>query len=287
MPFGLCQRDGVLAVEHLRHFPHLFGIGLPGAFLPVPVLFLVALLVLIDLEFGFEHGAFDQRIVDITKVFGKFQRGDAAGVFDDLVERQAQRAGVWLPGQHFAHVDIEIAGDGAAVLAGARGVGIEPRDMGEQQAVVVAGARADHLPAKPHRFGHAVDGAIGEDLARMIGGAEQRGLPPGGKACIAPPRDIGALRRRPRRARREPHVAMFGQRQQERPTLFGREGLRIDRGGGALLRQSLGGRGGPLRSRRVVWPSVVQKGIAGEADIALERDPAAPEGTGPRLRAFP
>lgn len=112
------------------------------------------------------------------------------------------------------HQLVEAAGVPPRILAG--GQRIEPGDMGEQQPAVEAAARADQLAAVEDRFLHAVDGTAAEHLPGMIGRQHQRGRPAAREQRVAPPLDIGGLRRNPHRGAGGAHVAIRGKMAEER-----------------------------------------------------------------------
>jgi hypothetical protein len=167
-------------------------------------------------------------------------------------ERLGQRRRFGLPAEGRGLVTrIEHAFDHFLEPVGQRGGGsalghaIEPGEMGEQQAGIEADAGADFLPAIEHAFDHAVQRAIGQHLRRMIAREDQRGIPPGGKAPIAPPPQVGRLGRDADRGAGPPHLPVIGQRLKEQGAARGREiGGALCAGGGMVVGEVVPCRGG-------------------------------------------
>ena len=93
---------------------------------------------------------------------------------------------------------------------------VEPREVRQQQARVMAAARADPLAPEPHRLLVAVERAGAQRLLGRPACQHQRRLPPGIESAIPPPRDIGRLVREPHPRRRRPHIPRLGEVMQKR-----------------------------------------------------------------------
>ncbi|WP_225205837.1 hypothetical protein [Novosphingobium huizhouense] len=243
-------------------------------------------------EFGQAEHADQQLGIDPAQILGELATGRAPRRLARFGERAHRGIGRGGAGGELADIDVEIGGDRAdlrAPLAGhARGLGIEPGDVGEQQAIVEAHARGDDLAAMEHLLGRAEQRAVGKHLPRMFGGMEQRGVPAGGEGAVAPPGDIGAGRRRPRRARGEPGIAVLGEREQEQRALFRGEGVRVDgrRTGDVGICNRARRQRGIGKARRFCrrkarrQQRIVRQRIVGQADVPAGGNPAAPEGAG-------
>lgn len=151
-------------------------------------------------------------------------------------------------------------------------VAVQPGEQRQQQPRIEPGARAHRLPAIEDRFGHAVQRPVHQHLFGHVARQHQRRRPPLRKHAIAPPADIGALRRNPRRRAGQPHIAVPSQMMQKP-----RAPIRRERGTGAGGPAGIGGQ-----------PSARPAGSARtritQPDIAIPGDPPPPETAGAVLR---
>ncbi|RJX69846.1 hypothetical protein D6858_02775 [Tsuneonella suprasediminis] len=95
---------------------------------------------------------------------------------------------------------------------GAFGQPVEPREMRQQQAAVIAAASGHLLPMIEHRLLHAIQRAVGQHLFGMRTGGEQRHIPRPRKFAAGPPRAIGALMADPHPPGSPPRRSAIGQR---------------------------------------------------------------------------
>lgn len=151
-------------------------------------------------------------------------------------------------------------------------VAVQPGEQRQQQPRIEPGARAHRFPAIEDRFGHAVQRPVHQHLFGHVARQHQRRRPPLRKHAIAPPADIGALRRNPRRRAGQPHIAVPGQVMQKP-----RAPIRRERGTGA---------GGPagIGAQPRARPAGSARTRITQPDIAIPGDPPPPETAGIVLR---
>jgi len=179
-------------------------------------------------------------------------RAEALGLGADMVgpghgEERIGRAG---PGRgpvgHGGEARGLLAGKHGQQLVEPRGPGggkrialgraVEPGEMGEQEAAVVAAAAGDLLAMVEHRLLHALERALGQHGLGMGAGEDEGRIPPGGEARAAAAADIGRLRRQgdPRTGRAD--RAGHGEVMEEAGLALGGEavvaGFDLVRGGG-------------------------------------------------------
>jgi hypothetical protein len=181
-------------------------------------------------------------------------RAEALGLGADMVrpghgEERIGRAGAGRgPVGHGGEARGLLAGKQGQQLVEPRGPGggkrialgraVEPGEMGEQEAAVVAAAAGHLLAMVEHRLLHALERALGQHGLGMGAGEDEGRIPPGGKPRAAAAADIGRLRGKPNprtgRADRPGH----GEVMEEAGLALGGEGVVA---GGALVHG--GGRG--------------------------------------------
>ena len=178
-------------------------------------------------------------------------RAEALGLGADMVgpghgEERIGRAGTGRgPVGHGGEARGLLAGKQGQQLVEPRGPGggkrialgraVEPGEMGEQEAAVVAAAAGDLLAMVEHRLLHALERALGQHGLGMGAGEDEGRIPPGGEARAAAAADIGRLRRQgdPRTGR--PDRAGHGEVMEEPGLALGGEavvpGFALVRGG--------------------------------------------------------
>jgi hypothetical protein len=105
------------------------------------------------------------------------------------------------------------------------GAAVEPGEMREQQARIVAAAGGDRLAMVEHGFLDAVQGAIGEQRLGRVAGEDKRAVPGGGEARIAAAGAIGGLRRDADAGAGEPGIATGGEVIEKADAARGTEGI--------------------------------------------------------------
>ena len=210
--------------------------------------------------------------------------------------------------QHF----IEASGLLAYVVL--LGQPVQPREVGQQQAGIVAPPPPDQLSAKPHRLVHPVDRAGRQHFLGMGAREKQRGGPALRKDRIAPPQEIGGSPAHPHLRTGRAHIAPVGKVVEEgnlariAPAIVG-HAVPLPPGGGVRGGHSIplpvpfplpGAPGLPEgRSRRrrgrpgaaipveMVRASGGGPTVGRQADIARSRYPPPPEARGRRSVACP
>ena len=109
---------------------------------------------------------------------------------------------------------------------------VQPRQMREQQAAIEAPARADLLAAIEDDFLDALHRALGQNLLGLLARQQHRRGPALRKGRIAPPLDIGRLRRAPAARRADPNIAEFGEQDEELRAQLGRPAVAAGDGEG-------------------------------------------------------
>ncbi|WP_138921279.1 hypothetical protein [Novosphingobium pentaromativorans] len=204
--------------------------------------------------------------------------------------------------QHF----IEASGLLAYVVP--LGQPVQPREVGQQQAGIVAPPPPDQLSAKPHRLVHPVDRAGRQHFLGMGAREEQCGGPALRKDRIAPPQEIGGRPAHPHLRTGRAHIAPVGKVVEEgnlariAPAIVG-QNAPLPLGGGVRGGHSFPlpaapglpeGRGRQQRGRpgAAIPVEMLRASGAGpivgrQADIARSRYPPPPEARGRRSVACP